>query len=271
MTSQWQQVARQDWSQAVEQRSVKVLLALPVVVILLSAYLYPVISQSPITTGRFGSFVRGLLRVVIPIVGVLLGYNAIVGDFESGSLLLMLSLPQRRRTIVFARYIARAGLLIIPTVIAVVAGAGLVVYPLGSFEPLSVLMLTSIIAGFSATWVSVGVAASTLVATTRRALGLGFATVILFAIVWDTIENVLRGVLLSTDIISGRLPEPIQFVFALSPGNAFSTLITGFVDTTQEVTGAWYLSEWIAAIVLLAWVVGPLAIGVFRFERRDLQ
>lgn len=271
MTSQWRPVARQDWSQAVEQRSVKVLLALPVIVILLSAYLYPVLAQSQITTGRFGSFVRGLLRVVIPIVGALLGYNAIAGDFESGSLLLTLSLPQRRRTVVLARFIARAGLLIIATLCAVIVGMGLVVYPRGSLEPLGVLIFIITTASFSAIWVGIGVAVSTLVATTRRALGLGFAIVILFAIVWDIIESVLRGVLLSADMISGELPGLIQFVFGLSPGNAFSTVIIGFVDTTQAVTGVWYLSEWVAAIVLLGWIVGPLTVGVLRFERRDLR
>jgi ABC-2 type transport system permease protein len=266
----WRLIARHDGRTTVEQWSVKLLLGFLVFVVMLSGYVYPVFGAQPITTGRFPGFVSGSLTTLVPFVGMLLSYGAVVGARESGAIRLSLSLPLSRGDLVLGKLLSRAGLLT-GTLLASLLGAGaLVVYPFGELEPwrfLGFLILTVL---FGLVWTALGVAVSVAVSTKRRALVLGFGAVFLFVVVWDAVVGAVRLSLNAAGLVDGELPGVVLFLVGLEPGRVFGRVTTGFVTPGTSPPGPWYLNEWVALALLVLWVAGPLGLAFRRFNGSDI-
>ncbi|SFS92343.1 ABC transporter permease subunit [Halostagnicola kamekurae] len=266
----WRVIARTDAGLAAEPRSTRLLLGLPAATILVAAYLYPVLGTDPITTARFTGFVDGWLTTVIPLVGVLLGHNAIVSERQSGALLLSLSLPHSRDDLVLGKVLSRVGLLSGAILAAMTIGAGLVVYPFGSLAIGRFIGFAAAIIVFGAIWTNLGIAASLSTGTKQRAAVFSLGLVVLFVMAWNGIAGALRFGLNRTGIIDGTLPTPVQFVFDHDPGTVFQRVTVGFFDPSTGLDGPWYLGKWIALAVFLLWLVVPLALSYSRFTSSDL-
>ncbi|WP_435349108.1 ABC transporter permease [Haloarchaeobius sp. HRN-SO-5] len=267
----WTVVARRDWRQTVGATSTKVLLGLVGFTVLLAGYVYPVLAPDPITTARFSGFVIGSLTTLVPLVGILLGYNAVVGERESGSLLLSLALPLGREDVVLGKYASRTGLLAATIVVAMAGAGALVVYPFGELALLPFLGFVLLSVLFGAIWTGMGVAVSLAVSTKRRALVLGSTLFFLFVVVMDVVEGALTLGLYTAGLVEEPvLPDPIRFLVGLEPGRLFGRLTTGFVDPSSTIEGPWYLGEWVALVLFALWLVGPLGLAYLRFEGRDL-
>jgi ABC-2 type transport system permease protein len=266
----WQVVARQDASLTVGTRSVKLLFGALALVVLVAGYVYPVVGSDPTTTARFPEFVLGSLTTLVPFVGMLTSYGAVVGQRESGSILLSLSLPHSRRDVVVGKLCSRAGLVTTALVGSLLAAGALVVYPFGELALGRFLGFVVLAALFAVVWSGLGVAVSLAVATRRRALVLGFGLVFLFVVVWDTVTNALRLGLNAAGLVDGALSGPLRFLAGLEPGNVLGRVTTGFVTPDASVAGPWYLNEWVSLVLLVCWAVGPLGLAYLRFERSDL-
>ena len=267
----WQIIAKQDSETTLQSKSVKYLLGLLGVGILLAAYLYPVTGPDPITTARFTGYVTGWLTTLVPLVGVLLGYNAVVSERESGALLLSLSLPHSREDVLLGKFLSRAGLVAVTMLAALVIGGALVVYPYGELELVRSLSFVGLALLYSALWTGLAVAVSLSVSTKRRALLLSVGALILFVFFWGTLRELLEVGLEAAGLVDGGLPEAIQFFFTLSPNRAFVLLTDGFINPGASVSGPWYLGEWLALLVFAVWLVGPLGFAWWRFSGRDLS
>lgn len=266
----WRVIAGQDWRLTLGARSVKLLLGLFASGVLLLAYVYPIQAEGPVTTARFPGFVTGWLTTIIPLVGVLLGYNAVVSDRESGALLLSLSLPHSRRDVVLGKLVGRTGPLA-ATIVGTMALAGaLVVYPFGELALVEFAAFVGLTVVFGAVWTGLGIAVSLSVATKRRALVLGFGLFFVLVFVWETAESALQAGLRTAGLGGDALPAATRFVFGLAPGRAFTRVTDGFIDPAATVGGPWYLGEWVGLAVLVGWAVFPIWLSTLWFARRDL-
>ena len=267
----WRTIARQDSETTLQSRSVKYLLGLLGFGILLAAYLYPVTAPDPITTARFTGYVTGWLTTLVPLVGVLLGYNAVVSERESGALLLSLSLPYSRADVLLGKLASRTGLVAATMLSALVGGGALVVYPFGELELVRSLSFVGLALLYGALWTGLAVAVSLSVATKRRALVLSVGALVLFVFFWGTLRGLLEVGLVAAGVVEEGLPDAVQFLFNLSPNRAFVLLTDGFIDPGASVGGPWFLGEWAALAVFLVWLVGPLGFAWLRFAGRDLS
>jgi ABC-2 type transport system permease protein len=265
----WRVIARQDGAVTVTERSTKLLLGALAFAVLFAGYIYPVAAEGPITTGRFPAYVRGPLATLVPFVGMLLSYGAVVGERESGAIRLSLSLPHSRRDVVLGKFASRAGLVAGALVAALLGAGALVVYPFGELAPWRFLGFLAVAVLFVAVWTGLGVAVSLAVATRRRALILGFGLVFLFAVVWDAVDEALRLGLEAAGLADGGLPAVVQFVIGLEPGRVFGRVVDGLV-TPGGGGGPWYLGEWVALGLLVCWAVVPLGLAYRRFDGSDL-
>lgn len=266
----WAVVARQDGRAVFGERSVKLLLGLLAVVIVLAGYLYPVLGTEPITTARFGGFAVGWLTTVVPLVGLLLGYNAVAGDRESGAIRLSLSLPHSRRDLLVGTFLSRAGLVTATSVAALAVAGVLVVYPFGALALPRYLLFVGLVVLFGAVWTGLGVAVSVAVATRRRALVAAVALFLLFVFVWEPATGALETGLTALGVLDGSLPAPARFAVGVAPDAAFERATTGFVDPAASVDGPWYMGPSVAVALLVAWLVVPLELAYRRFAGGDL-
>jgi ABC-2 type transport system permease protein len=265
----WRVIARRDWRLAREARLTKIVLVGLIAVVSIAAYVYPVVGTPPITTSRFGAFVGGWVGGLLAPIGVLFGYGAIAREHESGALRLALSMPHDRSTLVFGRFVGRAGVLGAATVVGMVIGGVLVVYPFGTLQPLRFLAFVLLCVGHGATWVGIGVAASALVATNRRALVLGVVALFVLVIVWDAVTAGAEAGLAAAAVTDGPIRTVVQVIAQLDPGSAFETLVTALAVSDQG-SGAWYDGPALALPVFVGWLLGPLSVAILRFEWRDL-
>lgn len=271
----WRLIAELDWRDTVDQRSTRVLLTLVAGAILLPGYIYPVMvppgQRAEITTATFTTFAAGWLTTIVPLVGVLLGYSAVVAERESGSLLLSLSLPMSREDVVIGKYVSRTGLLA-TTIAGAMAIAGfLVVYPYGTLDLLPFLGFVVLAVLYGAIWTGIGLAASVTVSTKRRALVLAVTVFFLLVVVWDTVVGAVALALRALDLVGRELPDPLQFVVGLEPGRLFTRITRGLFDPSASIDGAWYLGEWVAIPIFVCWLVLPLGLTYLRFSGVDLS
>lgn len=267
----WRRIARQEASLLLDSQSAQHLHLLLVGAVLLAAYIYPMVGPEPYTTAHFPGFVLGALTTLVPLVGVLVGYNAVASDRESGALRLSLSLPLSRREVVLGAFVGRFGVLAAYLLAGLVAAGALVVYPFGDLELLPFLGFVLATLAFGAIWTGLGVAASLSVATKQRALALAVGLFFLFVVLWDALPTTAQFALDAVGLLDGELPEPVLFVVDLSPGNAFQRVTAGFVNPGASVDGPWYRGRWVALGTFLLWIVAPLGLATRRFERSDLS
>ena len=218
--------------------------------------------------------------LLIPLVALVAAYLAIAGERESGSVKYLLSVAGNRRDVLFGKFLSRTAVVMG----AVVAGfAWGIVLALIWYDPpemadvelfVGVLALTLL---YVAVFCAVAVGISAMTTSRSQAMGgaIGFYMVtVVFSLVgfgvanlFDWVFNSQLGLGISDNVIS-------LLASVTAPTIAFlESLSLVFPETNPEVdTGdtVWYLEGEMMIVVLLAWIVVPLAIGYWRFERADI-
>jgi ABC-2 type transport system permease protein len=290
------QVARKDFEDAVRSKMMWGIIA---VFVGFMGFVMTVALTTSDASGATGGAVLSLTaqlsQLFVPLIALIVGYMAIVGERRSGSLRMLLSYPHSRRDVVFGKLAGRSA------VIAVTLGVG----SLASVLLASVLvespnlgdvagLLGSIVLfGVGFTGLAVGISAS--VRTRGKAMAIAIGSLLSFLLIWDAAA---AGLYVS---VTGSLPglevEAWYFLLKrLSPIGAFRAVAETFLDgrlqpffrmglenvprdatpeqlqLTNRVPGSlpFYLSNWFAAATLAAWGVIPAAIGYLRFERSDI-
>ncbi|QCC52704.1 ABC transporter permease [Halapricum salinum] len=270
----WQAIARKEVRGLIKPRRRRAGLALVALVFVLGGYLLPTTTASP-ETADLAPYLTGAVTLVLPLFGLLLGYKTIVSERESGRILLLLSLPHSRLEAVFGKFLGRGGVLALVVTIGVVLASALVAYPFGSLQlgvMLAYLLVTLV---YGLAFVSIGMSLSTFTRSGQRATAATFGVFFVFVVLWTELRAPFRIALDYLGLAGDGLPDWALFVYGLEPGMCYSRAVRAFFAGSEQ--GAYlgpdapfYLGEWVALIVLLCWVVVPVAAGYRRFEVTDL-
>ncbi|WP_049926495.1 ABC transporter permease subunit [Halopiger goleimassiliensis] len=271
----WTPIARKDHLEMRDSRLVRWLVYLFVVVCLLGGYVFPVVTGGAVTTDRFAGFMTESIGLLLPLLGILFGYNAIVGERESGRLTLVLSMPHDRADVVLGKVAGRGGYLVVAVVAGLVGAAALVVYPFGSLSVGPYLVFLLLTLGFAGIYFGIGLAISTWTRSKQRATIVAFGVFFLFVVVWDAVREIVAFGLEQLGVANGDLPNPVLFLHGAEPGLLYDRLVTAFVAGGEggpylEPTAPWYLGEWVGLVLFCSWLVVPIAAGYRRFARTDL-
>ena len=266
-------VARKDFQETVRSRGMIVLVAL--FSLLVSAFAFtvrPTAENEQFATEVLLSFLVGpvLVTYLVPLVGVVVGYNAVSGERESGSLKLLLSLPHSRADVVFGKVVGRGAAL----ALAVFAGfllpaAVLIVAPV-TFNAGAFLGYTVFAAALGVVFVAISVGCSTASSTQLRALIASIGVYVLFVLLW----GVLTGRLLNAaGPVVNALPAStaqIEVVLQVSnPTTAVEALSNAFLGE-QLFAGETANRQLSAAAMLVFWTLAPPLAGLLKFDSDDL-
>jgi Cu-processing system permease protein len=211
---------------------------------------------------------------LVPLIALLLAYDAIVGEAERGTLLLLLAYPVARHQVLLGKFLGHLFILVVSTVLGYGA-AGLAVGLRGEAGPAAwaafgALLGSSILLG--ATFLAIGYLLSALVRERATAGGMALGIWLLLVIVYDT---ALLGLLVADD---GHVVTPGLFgvLLLLNPTNAFRLLnLAGFADA-RLVAGlagvdAGPAGHPAAALgALAAWMLVPLGLAAWLLARREI-
>lgn len=209
-----------------------------------------------------------LVIYLIPLIALVLGFDAIVGERERGSLDLLLSMPITRFELLLGKYLGLAGALALSTLI----GFGLVAVVLGSQMGLTALlqfvgfMLSSVLLGMA--FLSLAVLLSVFAADRTRASGLAIAAWFFFVLIFDLL---LLGALVVTGGSYGG--EIFPYLLLLNPAGVFRVLNIFSLEDVRTMYGlATVMPQGLAEtrvliMVMLAWIAAPLGIAAWRFRK----
>ncbi len=209
-----------------------------------------------------------LVIYLIPLIALVLGFDAIVGERERGSLDLLLSMPITRPELLLGKYLGLAAALAFSTVV----GFGLVAIVLSAQLDLTALfhffgfVASSVLLGMA--FLSIAVMLSVFAADRTRASGLAIATWFFFVLVFDLL---LLGVLVVTGGSYGG--EALPYLLLLNPADVFRILNIFSLDDVRTLYGLATVfpralaEPWLLTLVMLAWIVAPLGVASWRFRK----
>nr|MDP2189868.1 ABC transporter permease subunit [Rhodoferax sp.] len=208
-----------------------------------------------------------LVIYLIPLIALLLGFDAVVGERERGSLDLLLALPITRLELLLGKYLGLAAALTLSTL----AGFGLVALLLfkqfnwaGLYHYLG-FMVSSVLLGLA--FLSLAVLVSVIARERTRASGLAITLWFFFVLVFDLL---LLGGLVATGGSYGG--DAFAYALLLNPADVFRILNVFSLEDVRTLYGLASIvppalaKPWLMGLVMLAWIVLPLALARWRFK-----
>lgn len=271
----WGAVARKDFSDAVRVRWFWALGALFIVFAGGGAYLYAeFFSGLSETTGiGFIGFLSTATGILVPVIGLVLGYKTIAGERESGSLKLLLSLPHTRGEVVAGKLVGRSAVVSIAILVGYLVAMVIGVALFAEFSIVDFLTFTGLSVLLACAWIGISLGLSTATGSTSRAAVLAFGFWLVVQFLWDIVITLLvwaeGGFALEA---LGNFPDWALFLSVIMPNSAFGNA-NGIVADSLGATGQstpWFTEPWFGLLVLVAWVVVPVGLGYLRFRNADL-
>ena len=205
-----------------------------------------------------------LSTFLVPLVALILGHDAIVGERERNTLGLLLSLPVRRGEVLVAKYIGRA--LALCVAVGVGLGVAALVLEPGHREAMLALVPSTLLLG--AAFLSIGVAISAL--TRHRATAASLAVVLWFLLVFFYDLGILAA-LVATDGAIGQ--DTVAWLVTLNPAGLYrSHMLVDLVgvDALAEMGLAVALpSAALKGTLWAMWICVPLLLGGLALHRRQ--
>ena len=173
---------------------------------------------------------------LVPLIALLISHDAIVGEVERGTMLLLLSYPVGRWQVLAGKFLGHLGILAFATLLGYgAAGAALAtmggIVEGGSLVAFAKMILSSIILG--AVFIAIGYFVSALVRERSTAAGVAIGVWLLFVLIYDM--ALLGGLLVSQDGIFARTIFP--WLLLLNPADAFRVYNMAAVDGSLLQTG----------------------------------
>ncbi len=210
---------------------------------------------------------------LLPLIGLLLAYDAVVGEVERGTLALLLAYPVARWQVILGKFIGHVAILGFATFIGYGA-SGLAVALLadtgeawGSF---ALMMVSSVLLG--AVFIAIGYVISVVVRDRGAGGGLAIGVWLLFVLIYDM---ALLGALVADQ---GRVltAKTVNWLLLLNPTDAYQLLNLAGTSDVRLFSGMSGLAQQAhlgtatLAGVLVLWIVAPLAVAIALFARREI-
>ena len=216
-----------------------------------------------------------LSTFLIPLIALMLSYDAIVGEMENGTLLLLLTYPIRRWQIIAGKFIGHTAVLAVATLLGY-GSAGLAVGFIetnvnpATWIAFAFMCGTSVLLGMA--FLAMGYLVSALVRERGTAAGLAVAVWLLFVLLFDmALLGALvadQGQTLKSGMVTALMmfnPADIYRMLNLTGTPEIATL-AGIAGIGESIT----LSSPVLSASLLLWSLMPIGLAILVFRRREL-
>jgi Cu-processing system permease protein len=212
---------------------------------------------------------------LLPLIALLLSFDAIVGEFERGTMLLLLTYPVSRGQILLGKFLGHVAILAFATVLGYgAAGMALAFNGAGTgpttWQPFAAMIGSSVLLG--AAFIAIGYLVSAAVTDRGTAAGLAVGVWLVFVLLYDM---ALLGALVAD---KGRLLSPaiLNLLLLLNPADAYRLFnLTGFSNVSvfagmAGLAETLRLPPGLLLVALAGWVALPLGMAALIFQRRQV-
>jgi len=290
-------VARKDFEDAVRSRALLALGGVFVVFFAAAAFLFTdqigsAVQQQqgqgpPITSSSFLRELTNVTRLLVPLTGAVLAYASVVGERESGTLKLLLSLPHSRLDVLVGKLIGRSAVLALPVTLGLLVAVPTFAVADIPFVAGDYLLFTLLTVLVGLTFVAIGLGASAAADSSRRAVVATFVPFVVFSLLWGQVASraatTLRDQLdlgqqaTLEAYFAARAVNPIAAyqMVASNVGSPRAQLSLFSPPTRQSYVQQFgelpvYLTDGALVAILVAWVVLPVVVGYLVFAEADL-
>lgn len=206
---------------------------------------------------------------LLPLLGLLLAFDALVGEYERGTLLLLLTYPVRRWQIVLGKLIGHSVIMALALLIGY-GGTGLLLVLQHNSSRLDILAFIQLLASsllLGMVFLGLGYWISALVreraTAVAAAMGVWLGLVVLY-------DMALLGALLWDQ--GQRLSELlVQNLLLFNPTDAYRLLNLTAAEPVSRLTGLTASIDLNHALIILAlWLLVPLSGAIWHLQRREL-
>jgi Cu-processing system permease protein len=212
---------------------------------------------------------------LLPLIALLISHDAIVGEIERGTMLLLLSYPVGRWQVLLGKFFGHLAILAFATLTgygaaaAALAATGATI-DTESWRAFAGMVGSSILLG--ASFVALGYLVSSIVRQRGTAAGIAIGIWLVFVLIYDM---ALLGLLVvdQGQTVSGGLLDVLLLMNPTDAYRLFNLTGTGNVSAFSGMAGvaqttALRPASLLAALVI--WAVLPLGLAAFTFSRREL-
>lgn len=212
---------------------------------------------------------------LLPLIALLLSFDAVVGEVDRGTMTLLLSYPVARWQVLIGKFLGHAAIIAFATVLGYgAAGAALSMgdVQIGpeSWRAFAAMIGSSVLLG--AAFTALGYLASTMVRDRGTAAGIAVAVWLAFVLLYDM---GLLGLLVAD---GGKTvnADLLNWLLLANPADTYRLFnLTGFKTVTLSAgTASLAAHVQFSAPVLLgvlaAWVAAPLALATVLFSRKQI-
>jgi len=228
-----------------------------------------------VAVGRLAVTVVSLSSLAIyllPLIALLLAFDAVVGEAERGTLLLLLAYPIARWQVVAGKMVGHGAILAFATIVgfgsAAVALSFVEAPSAAEWRAFAGLIGASVLLGWA--FVGIGTLISVMVAQRSTAAGVAVTVWLLLVVLYDM---ALLGGLVATNG-QGVLGDMLPALLLLNPADAYRLVNLTSFEAAAQVAGLGAVAETIPAglpaLALAAWVAAPVAAVIALFSRREV-
>lgn len=210
---------------------------------------------------------------LVPLIALLLSHDAVVGESERGTMLLLLSYPVGRNEVIFGKFVGHLAILAFATLCGYGAAAVALVVTGAEVGPESWIAFASMV-GYSillgAIFLAIGYLMSTLASERSTAGGIAIGIWLFFVLIYDM--ALLGGLVaaqghavppLLLDLLLIANPTDVYRLLNLGSGSAGALSgLGGIADNSR-------LSAPVLTAALLIWTALPLGVANLIFSRRE--
>jgi len=212
---------------------------------------------------------------------LVVGYMAIVGERQTGSVKILLGFPHSRRDIVAGKLLGRTGVVAVGIVVGFVVAAIAAVGLYGGFPARDFFGLLGVTLLLGMTFVGFAVGTSAAVATRGKAMATVIGVFVVFNVMWDFITSLVLYAATGNFFMEDP-PTWFELLGSISPMTAYEGAARSVLEvdigsafgtsssTAATASDPLFLQDWFGFVVLAAWMLVPLAIGYVRFQRANL-
>ena len=204
----------------------------------------------------------------------MLSFDALVGEFERGTMMLLLTYPVKRWQVIMGKFLGHVLILFIAIFVGY-GGAMLILTfvngaSLDGWQAYVSMMASSLLLG--AVFIALGYLVSVLVKERATAAGTAIGLWLVFVVLYDLL---LFGLLLVDEgqVIGQQL---FSMLMLISPTDTYRILNLSMFDGVSQAAGIAGiaseagLSGTLLISVLLLWIAAPLAATLLVFQKREL-
>jgi len=211
---------------------------------------------------------------LIPLIALMLSFDAMVGELERGTMMLLLTYPVTRWQVIMGKFMGHVLILFIAILVGYGGAAVAMVLFTGSgtegWQAYAVMMASSLMLG--SVFIALGYLVSVLVKERATAAGAAIGLWLVFVVFYDLL--LFGALMMDTGQVIGQ--QLFSILMLVSPTDSYRIFNLSLFEGVSEAAGiAGVASEaGLSAPLLISammlWVIVPLVATLLVFQRREL-